>query len=375
MLIGCLFRLLALSGGPQEGVYSIQSQHMHVDFPRNINDTDLMNPERPPDHQEPISTPTTVSYLIQRFKLAIICRKIVDAMPMSPSTPDTIPYEQFIALDKEFEKLFAELPPFFQMLAPMHSQLASFSTEVQGHMAKRRKAKSHSSISGTPYLDKSISEGVDPMHIATQRYMIHITANTRLCKFHQPFLIRGFTDPKYRYSRDACLASARAVLDIQQELEHEGLAAMGMFGLCGMNHHLFFATIALVMDLCFNKEAGSDNEQKTRAKEEIWRACKILEASKEKSLVARRFLESLMDVLRKHRVKLTDPEGMNDMTELSVSQSDAQLPNSLALEAPNDSSAPEISDFDAIWQTYIDYAPEDFSLEGWEDSFVSLDDL
>ena len=109
------FRLVALSGGPQEGVYFQQPHHMQVNLPRNISDADLIDPTKPRDFEEPLSVPTSTSYLIQRVKLATICRKIVDAMPISPSRPDLIPYEDVIAMDMEFEKLLQELPPFFQI--------------------------------------------------------------------------------------------------------------------------------------------------------------------------------------------------------------------------------------------------------------------
>lgn len=288
-----------------------------------------------------------------------------------------IPYEQFTALDKEFEKLFAELPPFFQMKRISYAAKKARTPKSK----KRPKKTSHHIPGGTPYIDHLQSGGGgEPEHIATQRYMINMTANTRRCKFHQPFLIRGFTDPKYRYSRDACLQSARAVLAIQQDLENEGYLAMGMFGLSGMNHHLFFATIALVMDLCFNKEDGPGKEMKEKLKkEEVWRACRILDAAKEKSLVAKRFLESLVDVLRKHGIRLVDGDGReSDMTELSGSGPPVVQGRGLettVFDAPNDLAAPQLSEFDAIWQTYIDYAPTDFSLQGWEDPFVGLDGL
>lgn len=56
------------------------------------------------------------------------------------------------------------------------------------------------------------------------------------------------------------------------------------------------------MDLCFNHEEGPGKEEREKArKEEVWRACRILEEARERSMPARKFLESLMDVLRRHR--------------------------------------------------------------------------
>ncbi len=350
LLIGIPTRLVALSGGPQEGVYNMQPRHMQVNLPRNISDSDLTNPNTPIDFEAPLSVPTSTSYLIQRIKLATICRKIVDAMPMSPSRPDMIPYEEFIVLDMEFEKLLEELPPFFQ------------TEDKEG---------------AQPYIQAVESaEDIEASQIAAQRFMIRMTTHTRRCKFHQPFLVRGFTDAKYRYSRYVCLKSARLVIGIQQELDNEGIVATGLLGLGGLNHHLFFAAIALVMDLCFNREEGQGKEERERErKAEVWRACRILEEAKERSMPARRFLESLMNVLRKHCVKLVD-SGETGISSAASSGADTMVDCSQGVatgQAPHGGQAEPVpsSDFDEIWQTYIDNAPS-LDVENWENLFSDL---
>lgn len=262
---------------------------MQVNFPRNIRDADLLDPTVPADFDEPLCVPTSTSYLIQRIKLGMICRKIVDVLPLSPSTPDMVPYEQFTALDRDFEKFLEELPPFYQVEDDHHSANAR-------HSETKTTTQSATAQQPSDYVSAMTSGGgAEPIHIATQRFMVRMTSHTRRCKLHQPFLVRGFTDPKYHYSRDVCLESARVVLRIQQDLDESGLITTGLLGLSGINHHLFFATIALVMDLCFNRVPGEGAEVEEKEKErraEVKRAMAILEVAQERALVAK-FLESL----------------------------------------------------------------------------------
>ncbi|GAA6025054.1 hypothetical protein JCM11491_002007 [Sporobolomyces phaffii] len=45
-----------------------------------------------------------------------------------------------------------------------------------------------------------------------QRYMSMSGAYSRLVRLHRPFLVTGFTNSRYRFSKDACLQSARKVI-------------------------------------------------------------------------------------------------------------------------------------------------------------------
>lgn len=348
--------LVALSGGPQEGVYHLHSQHMQVNLPRNIQDSELLDPATPADFEHPLSTPTSASYLIQRIKLAKICKKIVDAMPMSPSTPELLKYEDIVQLDTEFEKLIDDLPPFFRFPQP---ELTSGTY----HRPSKRARKGYA-FGKVDNASPTVQGDSMPDHIDVQRFMVRLTINTRRCKFHQPFLVRGFTDPQYHYSRDVCLRSARMVIEMQQALEAEGLAATtGLLGLSGLNHHIFFATIALVMDLCFNREEGGDE---TERKAEVSRAMGIMSLAQERSLVAKKFLEGIRDVLAKYRIDL-DSEGVQQ-TAIATSSAD-----SVAEETSLFIPEPQASDFDDIWQTYFE-APT-FEVPGWDELFNDVESI
>ena len=330
-----LNRALALTGGPQEGIYIIQPRHMCVNLPRNISDEDLYNPSLPLDYSVPLSVPTSMSYLIHRIKLAEVSRHIVDAMPLSPSTPDTFPYNDFIALDREFDTLLTELPPFFQPKPPPDSLPSNFTS-------------------------------IEIKHIESQRHMVHMTTSTRRSKFHQPYLIRGFTDSKYHHSRDVCLSCARGVVRMFKGMDRDGLSSTNMLRLSGMHHHLFFAGIALVMDLCFNTPVGGIGDKERKA--EVREACRILEEAKGKSVVAKRFLAGLMGVLRRHGVSLDDDDilpcgdGSGDKGSWGV---EVQETETLEIHSTSTQAMPDGADFEEIWQMYMDNAES----ENWEELF------
>jgi hypothetical protein len=351
--------LVALSGGPQEGVYHLHANHMKVNLPRNIQDSELMNPNTPADFEHPLSVPTSASYLIQRIKLAKICKKIVDTMPMTPSTPEMIPYEEIIQLDKEFSNLIDNLPPFYLLSQPLTQGYYNTTPESRVKMLDVfGKADAGSAPNFVP-------GDVTPDHVDIQRFMVRLTAHTRRCKFHQPFLVRGFTDPQYHYSRDVCLRSARIVLEMQQALEAQGLAATtGLLGLSGLNHHVFFATIALVMDLCFNRTEAIDELER---KAEVKRAIDILAVSENRSLVAKKFLEGIREVLRKYRVDLGDEQSQQAEQNMSISESYAD--NVAELVIPE----PQPSDFEDIWQTYLDVPSVE--VPGWDELFGEADPM
>lgn len=45
-----------------------------------------------------------------------------------------------------------------------------------------------------------------------QRFMSMSGAYSRLVRLHRPFLVTGFTNSRYRFSKDACLQAARKVI-------------------------------------------------------------------------------------------------------------------------------------------------------------------
>ncbi|GES61319.1 Zn(II)2Cys6 transcription factor [Aspergillus terreus] len=243
--------LLALMGGPQEGVYLMQPKQMRVDYPKNIDD-ELIATDKT-DGGLPLTMPTSASCFIYRVRFAEICREVIDTIPVvflesSDQATQTLDYEVILSLDMKFQLLIHGLPSFFQ-LDPASVQ------QSEGICRER------------PY-------------IAWQRTMLHLSIHGRICRLHRPFHLEGIRNPKYAYSREMCIRSAEIVLNLRRSMDNIG-ALVGLqpkrFWL--LMQHVFIAAITLAMDVSLNPQApGADSR-----KSEVLAACQMLEKSKHES--------------------------------------------------------------------------------------------
>lgn len=269
-----------------------------------------------PSHETTAPSPT--SYLIQRIRLSEICRTIVDRLPCLLDDPEGVNYEHVTELDSQFEEAISNFPYFFHL-----------------HCA-----------------DNDL-----PQQIITQRYLIHLGFHTRRSKLHQPFLVRGFIDPKYSFSRNACLQSARAVLEVYRMLEAKKSSPAYIPARLGMVvQHVFMAAVVLVMDLCFNKDEGREEQRQS----EVMQACQMLTDLKRDSDMAAKFLNPLMEILQKHKARF--------------SQAAMSLPGSVAgVQAPvNNDHHPDNLGFDEMMQNYIDLG-QNADIPAWGDLFAEFD--
>ena len=345
---------MALNGGIQEGTYRIHPKQMKVLLPRNADDEDLGDI----NINHSLSEPTSMSYFLQRTRMGELSRSIADHLPLALSdNPDEANYDDIIHLDRKFENFLDELPVFFRL--------------------------DEESLRQSREIDRKYP------HIPIQRYMINGGTHTRRSKLHQPFLIRGGShDSRYLYSRDACLRSARAVIRAQRYLDKEtttaALASVHHHRLCTVIHFVFSAIMVLVMDLCFHKVEGQEQDEERRA--EVLSACKVLENAREQSAMASRFLDSLLDVLRKHKIRLpiTNSAGLKDFpgggggTSIVVGAPVTYMPSSMEItvdsydmvQQGNDAYVFDVekpftggSGFGHVWQNYMEQG----------ESFESLD--
>jgi hypothetical protein len=189
--------------------------------PLNVNDEDLLCDAD--TNERPLSDMTAMSYFLQRVRLAEICRCIVDSVPPFSSLSEA-DYDDILMLDTKLKTFLEELPIFFRL-------------DVDSVEKSREVDEQH------PYTP-------------VQRFAICGHAHMKRCRLHQPFL--SSHDTRYLYSRNTCLASARAVIQICRQL-HEGKVLKAGFAstdrrLLSLIYFLFMATVVLVMDLCFNRQ-------------------------------------------------------------------------------------------------------------------------
>jgi hypothetical protein len=280
--------------GVSGGVYQCHPRQMATKKPLNINDEDLVDGMC--RIEQPLSQPTSMSYLLQRIRLAEISRSIVDRTPLLGYNEGYVcgpSHEIVMDVDTALLSLLQEyIPPFFSMPTTLI-------VENYG-------------------LDQSRAS-----KIAQQGYMARSLIYAQRCKLHFPFYSRGFTDPTYALSRDICLQSARLIIQNESQLEYTGLKYMLRYKFIGLLMSVFMASLVLLMDLCHNKSASCREIQRG----ELVDALNILDEARHESTVAAEFLDSLMVVLRKHKVSAPIQNGEKFVTASRAGASGASMSN------------------------------------------------
>ncbi|KAF7894151.1 hypothetical protein EAF00_007665 [Botryotinia globosa] len=253
--------IMSFMSGPQSGTYMVHPQQMKCDYPSNVNDVDIGPPG---DYKQPSCMETDMTYSTFRYQLSIICREIVDAMQNLGCEIHELPYEMVLNFDRKLICMLSEVPPAFRIDAKSRAQ----------------------------YKD------LDAKHpfLAVQRTAGHFGIQTRFTRLHRPYLARGAHDPRFSYSRMVCLRSARSVIELGTELMEWGKKQnFQPVRMWTVTHHIFVATVMLVMDFCLNKDDPRSEERKS----EIVDAFRMLESCQETGTIARRGLEQLRDILRR----------------------------------------------------------------------------
>ncbi|RAK71160.1 Zn(II)2Cys6 transcription factor [Aspergillus fijiensis CBS 313.89] len=249
--------------GPQEWTYSIQKNHMNVQQPSNTDD-ELIEKEGAVTSL-PSCVPTDMSYALQRLKLAILCREIIDATSHDHLRGLELDYSKILELDRKFHQLISEIPEFFR-------------------------------------LDPGSQRRFEPIYkerpaIAWQRYVLQQGFFSRLCRLHRHHFIRGAREPTFAWSHLIGLQSARKVIEIRKILDEGDLGYNPPVSVVwSVTHHVFMATVILLMDACFNW----DDILAERRKEEVLDACRMLSKAHESSSLVREGIDAMMSVLRRH---------------------------------------------------------------------------
>ena len=237
---------------------------MNVSVPRNVEDVDIerLNVE------QPLSVPTAMSYTLCRVQLAFVSRKIVDQTASQLFHGKEISYEKIIELDRMLRDSLEQLPEFYRF----------------GHAHQLRFA--------TLYQERPV--------FAWQRSMLQLGYHHRICRLHRQHFVRGAKDPKYSCSHIVCLRSARTILEIKRVMdEDEPIMEPSSSLIWAVMHHVFMAAVILLVDVCFNWE----DVLAEKRKEEVIDACRMLTRAQRTSPVARRAVDAMMGILRKHWIQ------------------------------------------------------------------------
>ncbi|KAL1856151.1 hypothetical protein Plec18167_000226 [Paecilomyces lecythidis] len=298
--------LLGFLSGPQERTYLIHPNHMNVRQPLNIDD----GPSQSYGSERGLkrSIATTMSYSIERLKLAYVCREIVDETAVEHFQGLEVNYEKILDLDRRIQEVYKELPEFFRL----------------DPVSRRRYAQL--------YRERPA--------IAWQRCLVQQGYHSRLCRLHRQYFIRGAGDPAYSYSHVICLQSARKVLEIKRIMdEEEPIFTPNSSVVWSVMHHVFMAAVILLMDVCFNWDDILANKRR----EEVLDACRMLSKAQQASTLVREGINAMMSILQKywrpakHNAGPIDPSASSTMAAFSSNSmaAESSTSNGLLATHPN----------------------------------------
>lgn len=338
-------RMISLAGSAQEGTYNVHPHQMRVRLPRNIDDEVLDRGNTTEDL--PLTHPTPMSYPLQRVRLGEISRSVIDSLRFGLSDPSEYDYNQVLQLDRRVQHFIEDLPIFLSM-------------------EPENMRKSRYIIERNPFF-------------AMQRYIINIGAQSVRCKLHQPFLVHGNDQSQFTQSAETCISAAMHVININKAVTQDDSPYIPrQLKITGLLHHMFLATVVLVMDLCFNGLNGADDPRNA----EVLSAIRMLEAARGESLSVQKFLDSLTEALKKHHVRLVEAPKENEVsgqstgavTSMSIPvwsgagmQGSQAAPGGLQIASQTTTIG-----FDDVWRGIIDQG-DMATMPDWDHLFSELD--
>lgn len=191
----------------------IQESQCDTRLPRNITDEDF-GPEStqlPPPRPETQST--AVLYSRVKVKMMTVFRTIFNQVSLG-KTED---YEEIMALDRQLHQTHQSMPPCFKI------------------------AKLEDCI-------------MVPSYLLIRRFNLELLFQKSRCTLHRHHMAKAYSDPKYNYSRSACVDSAMTVLghqaSILKEVQVGGLLYKDRWFLTSLERHDFsLASMVVCLEL------------------------------------------------------------------------------------------------------------------------------
>jgi hypothetical protein len=301
---------------------------MVVRRPCNINDEDIIDGQEIVDR--PLEEATSVSYLLERTRLAVLFYDLGDSDKPMNSTSEEAEYLKVMEADMKLRQFMKELPSFFRL-------------------------ENSSNLSKLPPSDIRRSS-----NITIQRYMLNMIFYGQICKLHLPYMARGTVNPGFGYSHDSCLKAAQQIIYI----EHQMRADNSTFILFRQRMNIkfrsiFIACVVFVLDGCLvnSTEGGTMGNKATMA--DAW---KILHEAKGRSPMASELLHLSMQILQKYRathpaLEMIRKENCNEEAASLIEESLMEMEHVESDNEPNNSEPGRAgiemdnADLEKLWQT------------------------
>ncbi|RMJ27931.1 hypothetical protein PHISP_01199 [Aspergillus sp. HF37] len=132
------------------------------------------------------------------------------------------------------------------------------------------------------------------------------------------------------------------------------------------------AAVVLVMDLCFNKDNGREEQRQAEAMQ----ACRRLDELKLDNAMAAKFLNPLMEILQKHNPSAISPTSPTGTQQTSMA-AEGNPSEHVTVDDPETAAKyqqeqPQDMDFDTMMWNYVDLG-QDVGIPVWDDLFADFD--
>ncbi|TWU76405.1 hypothetical protein ED733_006744 [Metarhizium rileyi] len=252
--------LFALFPGSSEGVYTIHPQHMVVNKPSLIRDSDDATPASPQEMEQQ----SEVAYLLERIRLTEISREYIDRCPLANTNTDAN-YEEVLRHDTRLGQYQQELPPFFSV-----DRLSA------------------------PAAHENPTLIVHRIQINCMLYVLR-------CFLHLRYLSHSTVDPKYAPSRTSCFTCAIEIVRLHREVKSRYPWIMPRLKATSFLRSLIMAGAVFLLDVCSGREIW-DFKRERAVMLDAWR---LMGEQQEDSNLVEQFFEFASQMLKKYGVSET----------------------------------------------------------------------
>lgn len=359
-----LTRLLCASGGPINKIYTVNPKHVRVNLPTYIPGSDQLIP------LYGAWSEVVVLHMNLRIRVGEACREIADALPLGSGGIEMLPYPRVAALDHLYEQILIDLPSIFSNV------------------------------------DDNCPEKI-ARHIALQRSLGKLSLYARRARLLRPLLQASSLPQQFEIFRKTCLDSTEVVMDIASTILSGAVdstvatnARRSPYRGGLVINHLFNACAVLATDPAL-RGGGSERSPVADAGTERRRAalanaCRLLEKTGEKSVMAASMVRRLVSVLRKHHVHVVETEGHRSLGSGKFAVPDQESAPKPPSRAPTEQqnivrkTSPFVASqqqavpldwgydmvdpygLSGIWNDFLGTNPTD---DGWQQLFTDLDDF
>lgn len=274
------------------GTYSVHPSQNYTGFPLNVNDDDIVDGSV--SEGKPMSEYTEMTFFLCRLRFVTYYREIVDHM----NNP-VAGYDFVLDMDKKLSVSLKEFLGVFNagnedddMDDPRPGKKRKLDSDRQRLSRKPSTLSNHGDRRhGESGRDMEVQDGrVNVKEV--EKMLMLIMGETRRLRLHRPYLFRGYKEQKYAKSRDQCVESARAILNLlKSESEQSGILLKWWIVL----FYGFAAAVVLFIDLCHHKSGNGPNLAHRRT--ELMEALQLFKTTEHVSAVSRNAIALLEGII------------------------------------------------------------------------------